>query len=215
MNCLIPYLKVPSDELEYAIKSLDNIPHDEVHILDKNFKMHPYYNNYSPYHDVQEKLLYAVECGLGGDEFIWTQDDVFIMKPIRELPCYYKGTIEQHITSRHKTMDQYSRALRDTNTFLKSQGVDEPLSFELHIPYQINSQKFKEVSNLTSNEFKRGTNLLMRSVYFNLTDCPAVLHHDVKNAVDYKNETFLSTSNKTFVTEIGDYVRQQLEETLQ
>lgn len=206
---LIPYVPVHTGELELAVKSLDNIEHGEVHILDKNLRMFPDYNRFSPYHDVQEKLRYAVSIGLGEDEFIWSMDDVFIMKPIKEIPCYYRGTLDDHIKSRRR-MDQYTRALVSTNEFLKRQGVEEPLSFELHIPYVLNSEKFKEISILTSNEFKRGTNLLMRSVYFNLVDCPAVIHHDVKNAVDYKKETFLSTSNSTFNGEIGDFIKQKL-----
>lgn len=196
---LLPYKHNGSNELDYAIASLEMNLGGDVWVLEDLLS-----NN--PYVDVVLKVKRWLESN-SCDGFILTNDDIFIMKPTYLTTNFYRGTLAAHIESRPAN-DLYKRTLTNTFNYLKQLGIHEPLSYELHVPMLMDKKGFLE-----SAELIQETNpMLIRSLYGNLKHAGGVQMDDVKNVHDFEGKTFLSTSETSFATKpIGQYIRSILD----
>ncbi len=218
-DVVIPYRKVtPDTELFFALKSWKNIPHRNIWIVgDKpdwykgnHIPITEYkWNIHIPIHNQENKIRAACEHPDISDDFILSNDDFFIMKPT-QLKLFNRGTLQQHISERQRR-DQYQRSLQQTLEILHRQDIAEPLSFDLHIPMLLNKQKRLELSYAMEPKLNRGYMPLFRSLYGNLYPEPSEYMVDVKNIGNFTDSVYLSTSDKTFKTDIGDYIKSVLQ----
>lgn len=215
MDIVIPYMRSGSGELEYAVKSCKNVKHDRIIIVgDKpNFEIEYIkppivrWSMLSPHHDVMNKILYACTGGIS-DDFVLTNDDIFILEPT-DIPTAHRGTMEQHIAGR-RANDSYTKTLKKTCDYLKSRGIEEPLSYELHIPIIYNRDKLLAMYDEVLPLVRNASVMLTRSLYGNLYNIGGEYMDDPKNPADYNSKTFLSTNDKTFQGEIGSYIKEAI-----
>lgn len=224
-DVVIPWKNNTSGEIDFAVKSLSNIkswdnywvyvisdartyrgPHAVDVALPNAWKT---IQSPSRFADVENKIYYALMNFVETDEFILSNDDFFVMKPIEDIPVAHRGTIREVMQKRLRH-DSYWRALQDTLEYLTSHGIPEPLCYELHIPMVMNTKRRIFYSEDCAAYFRNGKQLLMRSIYGNLEQIGGERMEDIKNITDFRGQTFLSTTEQTFQMEIGKYIKENL-----
>lgn len=218
-DVVIPYkTSYPDTELFYSLRSFRNVRHRNIYLVgDKPswYKGHhievEHYKWLNAYtvHNQENKIRAACELPELSENFILSNDDFFIMKPVI-LKQYHRGFLKDHIAQRNKR-DQYQRSLVQTLELLNRMGIENPLSFELHVPMIMNKDKRLQLSYDMETWLKRGYIPLFRSLYGNLHIDNAEYMSDVKNVGDFENYTYLSTSEATFKGSIGNYIKQVIQ----
>ena len=137
-------------------------------------------------------------------DFILMNDDFFIINKIDSIKYFYGGTLLEKI-SLYKDLtgsSSYIDKLVKTENRLQRYEIDQPLDYELHVPFPINKEKLSKV--LVKND-----KLLYRSIYGNLFHVGGLKIEDVKvydhgglikKSFDYLNSysDFLSTTDSSF-----------------
>jgi hypothetical protein len=176
------------------------------------------------YMDVEALAQQACRDTRISDDFIYMNDDFFVMEPVEQLPRWYTGTLLDEYKQRAGVYGThrfpYIAAFKNTDAMLRRIGVANPLDYSLHIPTIFNKRKRLIVSELRGTMLNRNGLLHSRSLYCNLfLSSPGEQHADVKyTGLDDKFERypFMSTVDKSFAYgEIGKYIREKLKEKSQ
>lgn len=194
---LIPY-RATSDngmELRYALRSLKNIKNwdgrvfivGDREVWFKNIIYIPVKRRmYTPNLDVEFKLMAALADDRLPDDFILSNDDIYVTEPTT-------------VTSLHKgkllgsSQNFYQRAKKHTAEWLREQGIEEPLDYALHVPMIMNRQKRLEVHDLIQPSLN-GTPLQARSVYGNMFKVGGKYYEDKKTkSRELPTGTYIST----------------------
>lgn len=201
-DILIPYLKNNSGELETCIKLIKkNFPHNNIHILTEFNKTR--YSNFSHVNQIL-KLDYALKNINITKDFYLFNDDFFVMKPVESVPYYYKSTLYEHyVNTRWR---EYKEAIKNTIDIIGWQS----LSYEVHMPMLMNKEKLEGIIAVIKPYLEIGKCPLVRSMYGNMYNVPGELADDVKNPVFYHGRTFLSTNEKSYRGELGNYIRSKV-----
>lgn len=149
----LPDLVVPvregavNEQLRYALRSwAAHLPHRRVWIVGHWL---PWLNDVGHIPNPQRGLTkYAATTAAVrracehpdvSDVFLLCNDDFFIMEPQSAgMPVLHRGPVRQveaYYASR--ASGQYLRGMRETRDLLVSLGVEEPLSYELHVPMPV------------------------------------------------------------------------------
>lgn len=205
-----------SDELLWSIKSTKNLEHGRKLVIgdhpatDEVEHIKPPVTRWSmlsAHHDVLHKLYHATQLDISED-FILMNDDFFVMQPT-PVPIAHRGTLDEHIAQRGRT-DGYNKTLERTNQYLKSKGIEKPLSYELHIPMVFNKQKLADLFDELLPIIQHASPVLIRSVYGNTYQIGGEFMMDVKTVDDHRGLPYLSTNEATFRGEKGDYIKSVL-----
>jgi hypothetical protein len=214
-DIVIPYRENKSQELAYCYKSIvKNLPYNSIHIIGEgltgvDWKRHPWVNRPSAQMNVESKIVQACEELITTDHFYLFNDDFFVLEKIDRVPTKYRETLKESIDKR-KYYDTYTISLINTYEYLRANGIDEPISYELHMPMLFNTKKRLEYFDKTKQIWRR-KDLLMRSVYGNLEGIGGEYMADVKNPTNYKDKIFLSTSDNSFKDDdIGKHIREKI-----
>lgn len=196
----MPYLPNTSGELEVCIDLIKkNLPHNKIHVvtepINKNLSEKPHVNQI-------KKLKWAIENLDISEDFFWWNDDIFLCEPVKEIPYYHYGSLAGH-HNKTKWLPQ-KKAMKTTLDMFP-----DGLSYELHVPIKFNKNKtyrlLKELESLPPHKYP-----LIRSFYGNTYKVGGKYIDDVKNVKDYEGKTFLSTDEKSYIRDIGKYVRSRL-----
>lgn len=156
-----------NEELRYSIRSvIKNAPVDNIWVVgDKPdwyvgdfIKTKPVGNAYE---NVRNNLKHVIDHPNISDDFVLMNDDFFIVRKLNSVSHYHGGLLIKR-AERHQELagpNQYSNLLMRTDTFLRKRGIKEPLSYELHVPMQLNKIKLSETIDLPSK---------IRSTYGNI-----------------------------------------------
>ncbi len=220
-----------NDELRYSLRSLKNIPHGEVWVI--GYKPNWVKDvNYLPLtvcvpDRVRHRKWWASWKMMQGccandelpDDFLFFNDDFFVMKPVDSLPVYHRGNIAEIVrSSKHRTGKRTTnsiRAMEETLTLLKA--LEKPLkSYELHIPMTINRHKMLTAMEVAEALREPGMRYInKRSLYGNYWEIGGRRTNDVKVATPHRfprNITFLSSSDKSFRWNGSRGIRQFIEQ---
>lgn len=204
-----------NEELIYSLRSLINIPHDRVFIvggfpsdIKKSEIIHiPTEQKSTKWRNSTSNLKTAILDDRLSDDFIYMNDDFFILKPISEpvkelnlhfgtMAAYYDRLAKKHAET------PYMRGMLETSNLLINLGIKEPLSYELHIPFVFNKKHLKQMFSIKGID---NINVLhKRSLYGNLYLKNSKFHSDVKIHTDKEFDTnkcdkFLSTNDLSFI----------------
>lgn len=148
------------EELRYSLRSLENIPHDRVFFVGgcpkwaKDIIHIPTNQTGTKYKNTTHNIQTACYNSELSEDFILMNDDFFILdtikNPTKELNLYM-GTVQSYIDKlkkRHPTGSAYIKGMEQTKEFLQGLGVLDPLSYELHIPFVLNKNKFLKMFEL-------------------------------------------------------------------
>lgn len=143
-----------NDELRYSLRSLTNVPHDAVWIAGhkppwvSNVRHLPTVQTASKHSNAFGNLLAALRCDEISPEFVLMNDDFFITSPLPGVPTLHRGPVADVVAEYRRMFPRgslYTEAMRATMEWLQAQGIDEPLSYELHMPMVIDRAGMLEV----------------------------------------------------------------------
>lgn len=67
------------------------------------------------------------------DEFVWFNDDFYVLEPADTIPIVYRGDLADHIALL-KSRGWWWLSLTATMSYLQEQGIQDPTSYDLHRP---------------------------------------------------------------------------------
>jgi hypothetical protein len=171
-----------NEELRYSLRSLKNIDHGRVWV----FGGAPAWltgvefveTDQSGVKRVNTHAALKLACAHPdiSDEFILMNDDFFIVESC-DIPVAHMGSLTEakaDYAARYPNSN-YTQWLNGTAAVLTAQGIDDPLSYELHIPMVFDKALLGEI--LTTYDTP---GLLYRTIYGNLLGIGGVQMADVK-----------------------------------
>lgn len=208
-----------SADLRYSLRTLKHVPHGRVWIsghLPKwvtNVGRLPGSNSLPTKQLNQvENIRRAVDSDVA-DEFVYMNDDFFILHPVSEIPAMHKGPIDPKLHKvglDGKTAGQYALGLAETVRLLAGWGFRDLLNYELHMPLTMSKPVLAEALE-RQRETADVPGLQFRTLYGNYHRIGGVQVADVKRSrltdlID--GEVFVSTSDAAFQAgEIGRQLR--------
>ena len=226
----IVYLVKPgerNDELRLSLRSLVNMPHDQVVIA-----------GYSPnwvtnvvrlpvpqtgprkYLNAARNLLAACSSTDITQQFVLFNDDFFVVKPLEAIPTHHRGllaTVMNHHKKRYGT-NGYYRGMEESRKWLEARGHDEPLSYHLHTPMIVDKTVMKQVLEDSGIHTPGGRpEYHLRTMYGNVArvggdrirDCKVASSASATlTAVQRRGLPYISTSDRSFQRgAVGNYLR--------
>jgi hypothetical protein len=196
-----------NEELRYSLRSVKNLSYNSVWVV--GGKPSWYIGNYISVPPVGGKLKNAranleaiIENNNISSDFILMNDDFYILRAVGKVEPYHQGLLINKVNTYESAYPRsnYTRLLRKTYNSLVDSGIQQPLSYDLHIPILYNKEKLAEAMS------KR---LLWRSTYGNLFNIGGTQMNDVKVYIDIRTKElkydylnskypFLSTEDKSF-----------------
>lgn len=212
-DVVIPCRPGPNEELRYALRSLQNLPHRNVWIIGgmpdwvRGVRFYEYPRSTTKYETTTQHLRTACLHPEISDPFILMNDDFYVMRPQRSLPALNRGTVAQVIAEHEQRCIQsaYVDGMRATLARLEQHGHMNPLSFELHVPLTIRKRAM-----LSALDICAGIPVMhKRTAYAALAGIEGRTMKDVKvyeAGAPIPTGAFLSSADNTF-----DYLRPTLE----
>lgn len=174
-SVVIPYCKefAQGKELMYALRSWDKnccFPADFVVIGDKedwfsdeiHFIECPRVSD-NPSVDTYQKLKVALESDLVTDDFIWTNDDIYVLQPIDLSHIQLPKVLGPLDTSKYKGF--YRENMQRTIDCLKQLGA-ACQNYGTHTPVMFNKASWLGLIAKVDEQITQG--MLYTSIYFNL-----------------------------------------------
>jgi hypothetical protein len=217
-----------SRDLRYSLRSLQNLPEASVFLVGEkpawaqNVTHIPVDQTKTKNENVAMNRTAAIRSEDISEDFVLMNDDFFIMKPITEIPRLNFGLMKDVLCSyriRYPEGSDYIQRMGDLYELLKSQGFEEPLSYELHVPMQVK----KSVIIRLQHERAGKPMHQFRTYYGNHTHMGGESVEDVKIFLDHthnprqyvadpegylNSQTFLSTTGGVFDRGLaGEFVR--------
>lgn len=185
LDIVYPLIQSQQDNIEfrYSLRSLINLPHRDIYIvwylpswINKKKVKHIDYSVYSQQAHIitSNKLHIASLRNTLSDDFIYMNDDIYVLNPIEKIPYYIVWSLEDHLQyfQEKNMINSYSREiLQMYNRFPKWD------SFEAHTPIIYNKAKIAMFVNIFWIE------PLRRSNYCNYYDIKweKVVSYDYRN----------------------------------
>lgn len=217
-----------NEELRYSLRSLVNVPHGRLFIAGfkpewlKNCVHIPMEQKGSKFTNSTANLLTACKNEELSDDFIFMNDDFFVMKPIDSIPAMHRGKVADVLKSYkdERGSDEYVDGMEQTKDVLNQMGFVEPLSYELHLPIVINKKKFIQAIAKQRKLNPHMTVVHKRTLYGNFAGIAGDQTDDVKI---YQTEPgfdedmqFLSTTDESFRDGfVGALIRDRFEQKCQ
>lgn len=204
-----------NEELRYSLRSLKNLPHDEVHVAGylpkwvKGVNYIPLGPYKAPEGERHKKWyiswqMFRVLCAHDDlpDDFILFNDDFFVMKPATSIPILHRGQIGDVIGAYRRRNPNKSNvfitAMEETRDLLVE--LRKPtLCYEMHLPMTINRHQMLSAQETVEAMERKHIN--KRTLYGNYWEIGGRKAEDVK--VRFSNhfsvrDTFLSTSDASW-----------------
>lgn len=216
-----------NEELKYSLRSLKNIPHKRVVFVGHK----PIWSKPDLHIPVEQTGVSKVAktnhnwftVALNKEvssQFILMNDDFFIMKPIKKLPFYHSSShnkFEKYYQENHPN-SSYTDVIINTSKRLIELGIENPKSYELHLPTIISKQAIRIA---LARQHYRITPINIRTLAIHLMEVDSVKRNDVKfygsresdksPDMELPEMDFISTDDNTWNSEIGDYVKSMFQ----
>jgi hypothetical protein len=206
----------PNEELRYSIRSVaKNMPHENIVVVGgkpdwytgRFIPVETFIDNHrstNKYANAKNNIHKIVDEPSISDEFIFMNDDFYVVKPVDRLQHYHGGYFEDKLKlfKLYAAEGSYTKMLQRTMATLDALEIDAPLDYTLHIPILYQKNKLAETLKYDGST---------RTLYGNMHRVGGRLMEDVKvhpkrsrdwapQPFDYmhKDMTFLSTSDSSF-----------------
>ena len=211
-----------NEELRHSLRSLSNLPHGNVWVVGHKPPWvidvgHLQTRQVGMKHEnAGRNLVTACQSDDITDDFVWMNDDFYVMHPIDEVPTFNRGPIsgvlaEMRRRRGNRTDSRYITRMAVTLRRLRELGYEHPLSFELHVPMVLNRQGVLDAlrAMATSRDL---TAYNKRTSFGVITGLEGARIRDPKVNFSWqswsKSTPFLSTSDRTFnSTTVGRHIR--------
>jgi hypothetical protein len=199
-----------NEELRYSLRSLINLPHGRVWVAG----FCPWWvidvgvirvaTRPGGHQSAKANLRAACEHPDVSEQFVYFNDDFFVMQPLERMPILHRGLIDEAI--RQGMRSWYTRAMRATRDLLVERGISDPLCYELHAPTLVTKQGMLEALDLCHYPMVQE-----RSMYANLQRIGGMEARNFKvyrGDYGWRSWPFLSTNDSSFGRHpVGEYVR--------
>jgi len=201
-----------NQELRYSLRSLINVPHDRVfiggYVPKWTRNVVPVPRRQTSMRFVNSSLnLYAICQSDISEQFIFFNDDFFVMRKLTEIKPLNRGPLDE-VMERHRVKfgrNSYYHGMATTRDWLLHRyKITEPLSYGLHIPMVVDRDLMWRLLEETRIDKPQGRpQYHMRTIYGNVAEVGGDAVGDVKLAGTRKGVEryrFLSTSEKSFAS---------------
>jgi len=156
------------------------------------------------YANAKNNIQHIVNSPQVSDEFIFMNDDFYIMQPLDRLQYYHGGHFDNKLNKFkiYAPDTPYTKMLHRTKSVLDGLGIDGPLDYTLHVPFLYNKKKLAKILPYDGS---------VRTIYGNVHKVGGREIQDVKvhpkrrkphalEPFDYLNNPtpFLSTDDRAF-----------------
>lgn len=173
--------------LVYSLRSLSNLPHGKVWIagycpvwLDfDHVGCIPNQQVGRAWSNSTENLVEAASHPEVSETFYLFNDDFFIVDEVEGVPPMHRGSLDEHLAwAKSMGNGSYVRGLESTISVLRLAGVENPLSFDTHLPLPMTKTGVLDAAHLiATNGMYRP---MIRSLYGNLAGIEAMAAYDPK-----------------------------------
>lgn len=223
----VVYVVKPGDTnetLRYSLRSIhQNMPHGTVWIAGykpvwvTGVEYLPMRQDQTKYQNSTANLLTACTHPDVSDQFIYMNDDFFVVRPVRSVPNLHLGPIDGRITyydqkygHRPTGPGRYRDGMVQTAAMLHRWGLTNLLSYEAHVPMVIEKTLMVDALRRAFKEAKI-TALHKRTLYGNLYQLGGKRIEDPKMLRQGQQwrpgEQFVSTLSASWVGTAGKRIR--------
>lgn len=216
MDVVYVHRQKKSDEINWSIRSLKNIDYGNIFVIGDDpgvpgvtviEEQKQPWSQQNKYNNQISKYLTACNTPEISETFLAMNDDFFIMGDWTPVN-YNRGTLAQHIENR-RIKDSYQRSLQATEIYLQSKGLST-LSFELHTPFVFEKLRLKELISSLPMGHMGNLPMQIRSIYGNSYGVETEYMPDVKNTGNPEGMTLLSTSERYFRSNLGEFIKERI-----
>jgi hypothetical protein len=190
-----------NEELRYSIRSaIANIPHDNIWVF--GGKPDWYIGNYVrlkqngfKYDNARANLAAITRHYDVSKNFVLMNDDFYAIRSVETVEPMHRGLMQKHLDMIEVNLG-YKELVQETFDTLIKIGIEQPLSYELHVPMVMNKDKLAKIIRMPG---------LWRSLYGNIYGIGGEEYLDVKvhNTIDIdslmKNPLpYISSHENTF-----------------
>lgn len=132
-------------------------------------------------HNIAEQLLWACEHTAIGEQFLWLNDDHFLLQPVdlAAVPHYNNGELQKK-TWKVQNLG-YKRSLQNAVNALKAAGMPTR-NFEIHVPFPIRRKGWVGLKDWWEKSRVVPGGMVSRSIYGNVLGCEGPTVPDCKVA---------------------------------
>jgi len=206
-----------SEELRYSMRSLENLRHDQVWLVGdkppwaKNVNFINVYQGGSSWNNVHQNIRRVCRYVTLSDEFIFFNDDFYVMKKFDEMPTLHGGPLNSlRALYREGENHHYAKRVRATSNYLGP----EALNYDIHVPMVLNKHKIHKALDHSQDKLFRsvyGNKYKIGGDYYKDTKvrskrhpAPAATHEEIVSS------PFISSSNTSFSESfVGEFIRDQ------
>jgi hypothetical protein len=167
----------------------------------------------SKFNNIHNAVYEIAHSDLVSENFVLMNDDFYLLKPFDGVTTYHGGSLQNKI-DKYKmfcTNLRYANMLQATHDKLRLQGIEEPIDYDMHVPFPMVKSKLQETVKYKT---------LYRSTYGNLADVGGIEINDVKvykngpmteMSFDYLNNDslFISSLDGSFELILNDLLREE------
>ncbi|MGK2381691.1 hypothetical protein [Gordonia tangerina] len=178
-----------NDELRFALRTWEqHLPHARIWIVgDKpswvtNVEFIPGNTGPTGHANVYRNILAACEHPDISPTAVVLNDDIYVTEPVDTPPTWFRSTLREHLELPRvkKAKGQWwPTSLETTLICLQAHGIADPISYELHTPFVIDTQKMADTLRLFQHVTPDNPPQ-WRSLYGSMHSIGGTRHHDGK-----------------------------------
>lgn len=219
-----------NDALKYSLRSLKNVEHDDVYLVGykpawvKNVKhIERFQRGKSKFFNITRNIYEASITPDISDDFIYMDDDYYIMREIEDIPPAHSGdlnTIIERISAFQGKV--YVDGFQDMYDRLVSKGIERPFCYDLHVPIVYNKEKLKEVIEMDDSYALTASIFFVRTFYGSYWNIggqhqrDSKIHDGPENRRSvFEGQRYLSSAGKGPSGELLKYLKEHFPEKSQ
>lgn len=156
-------------ELRFALRSIEKnlLNYGNIYLIGEKPAWVTSQINHVPFEDVKKRKQYSIRRKILrackhphiSEQFIFWNDDHYLLKPIRQIPIWHNGQLKKEIA---RSEGNYQKNVKLTYDFLREKGIEEPIYYDVHTPIIYSKEAFKNIMEDIEDE------KVIKSVYGNL-----------------------------------------------
>lgn len=196
-------------EMRFSLRSLGNIAYDRVFVVGE---CQPWMQGIEYIENKQHStvtrnalssFIKALDSDIS-DDFIFMHDDHYIMRYTDRIPLYRRGSFT-NVLENIRQIDghtDYWKVCGENLEYLRSIGIENPLSYHLHMPMVFNKHKMKESIEQTFKDRPEWWNQQYAVIYYNrygIKDEGRIIDPKIRPLQSVPSDSlFLSSGNASF-----------------
>lgn len=173
-------------------------------------------NNSTKFTNIGRHLEAALRSPDVADAFIWTNDDIFLLADLGDLPVYARGTIQAHLESARiagvKLHDDFVDGIRRQAALAKLWGYDPAttLNADCHTPIPLDKDRLASVLERRDKDDPAIEGGHFRMLYGLGLECQPIRDPKVKrDKTPPADAVMVSTTTRSWESGVGETIRQR------